>query len=114
MNKKHHDRVDIVYSTDPEYKYNYGETFQQETLPPPKQDLRVSLDRKQRGGKVVTLVTGFKGQEDDLETLCKLLKTKCGTGGSAKEGEIIIQGDQRDKVIGYLSGAGYKVKKSGG
>jgi translation initiation factor 1 len=114
MNRKNRDRIDIVYSTDPGFQYNYGDEPEQKTLPPAQQDLRVSLDRKQRGGKTVTLVTGFKGSEEDLEALGKLLKTKCGTGGSAKDGEILIQGDQRDKVMAFLAGAGYKVKKSGG
>ena len=105
---------DIVYSTDPDYQYNYDDAGHQETLPPEEQDLRVWLDRKQRKGKVVTLVKNFVGTEDDLEELARLLKTKCGTGGAAKDGEIIIQGEMRDKVIGILKEAGYGVKKAGG
>ena len=104
----------IVYSTNPDFQYQYNEQEEGETLPPQQQDLRVWIDRKQRGGKQVTLVTGFIGKTDDLETLGKLLKTKCGTGGSVKDGEIIVQGDVRDKVMDILTKSGYKCKKAGG
>jgi translation initiation factor 1 len=104
----------IVYSTDPDFKYADNRPEGKETLPPSHQDLRVWLDRKQRKGKVVTLVTGFHGTEADLADLGKLLKSRLGTGGSAKEGEILIQGDFRDKVISILMEMGYKVKKAGG
>ena len=102
--------VGVVYSTNPDYQYQYDEEPEAETLASEKQRLRVSLDRHHRGGKTVTLVTGFVGSDDDLQTLGKMLKGKCGVGGSAKDGEIIIQGDQQEKVRQALTAAGYKVK----
>lgn len=102
------ERLNIVYSTDTNFEYENGRTAEAETLPPDKQALRIRLDRRQRNGKQVTLVTGFTGTEDDLKTLGKLLKTKCGVGGSAKDGEIIIQGDFREKVKALLLAEGYK------
>ncbi len=104
----------IVYSTNREYKYDEPASQQQATLPPGQQDLRVWLDRKHRGGKTVTLVRGFVGTDDDLQSLGRELKSKCGVGGSAKEGEIVIQGDMRDRVLDLLVKAGYKAKKAGG
>jgi len=104
-------RVDIVYSTNPDFQYRYDELEEQVTLPPAKQDLRVKLDKKNRGGKSVTLITGFVGSHNDLVDLSKELKTKCGVGGSAKDGEIIVQGDFRDKILLLLQQKGYKVKK---
>ncbi|MDZ7744039.1 MAG: translation initiation factor [Bacteroidota bacterium] len=105
----------IVYSTNPDFDYEYQETGNMEqTLPPHQQDLRVMLDKKNRGGKQVTLVTGFVGQDEDLKDLAKMLKSKCGVGGSAKAGEIIIQGDFRERIIEILKNAGYKAKRSGG
>ena len=98
----------VVYSTNPDVTFVADEPV--DTPPPQKQKLRVSLERKGRGGKQVTLVSGFVGNDDDLETLGKSLKTKCGTGGSAKDGVIIIQGDCRSKVGEYLSSQGYNVK----
>ena len=114
MSKKNRNVSGVVYSTNPEFEYQHDQEEEQETLSPNQQDLRVALDKKQRGGKAVTLVTGFKGTEDDLVTLGKLLKQKCGTGGSAKDSEILIQGDFRDKVMELLKSYNYKVKKAGG
>ena len=104
------------YSTDPDFVWNDGEDDEMaETLPPQQQKLRVTLDRKQRKGKEVTLITGFVGTDEDLSDLGKQLKNKCGAGGSAKDGEIIVQGNHVDKVIGFLVEWGYKnTKKSGG
>ena len=100
----------FVYSTDPDFKF---EEVQNDinTLPAAEQKLRVRLDSKQRAGKVVTLVEGFVGSEDDCVELGKKLKSFCGTGGSAKDGEIIVQGDQRDKVMQWLLKSGYKLSK---
>ncbi len=103
----------IMYSTDPSFSYE-EENVAAESLANNQQDLRVMLDRKNRGGKAVTLITGFIGTEEALESLAKMLKTKCGVGGAAKQGEILIQGDFRDKVLTLLQKEGYKVKKSGG
>ncbi|MDR2913043.1 MAG: translation initiation factor [Alistipes sp.] len=100
-------RLGMVYSTDPDFKYSEERQPQADTLAPERQNLRVSLDRKRRGGKQVTLVTGFVGSDDDLEALGKTLKTRLGVGGAAKEGEIIVQGDWRDRVVGLLQGLGY-------
>ncbi|HLT06189.1 MAG TPA: translation initiation factor [Cyclobacteriaceae bacterium] len=114
--KKNNDwkkRDGIVYSTSADFDYHNSEE-EQLTLPPQQQHLRVQLDKKSRGGKQVTLVTGFVGSEDDLKELGKLVKNKCGVGGSAKDGEILIQGDLRDKVLDILQQQGYKAKKSGG
>lgn len=108
MSKKHKARPDgLVYSTSQEHFENYEEEPAAETLPANHQKLRVKLDSKQRAGKVVTLVEGFIGTNDDLETLSKKLKTKCGTGGSAKDGLIIIQGSYKEKITGWLKEWGY-------
>lgn len=103
----------LVYSTDPDL-IKQDDDSEEVTLPPAQQKLIVSLDKKGRAGKVVTLVAGFVGTDDDLEDLCKKIKNKCGTGGSAKDGEILIQGDFREKILTLLTNEGYKVKKSGG
>jgi len=113
MAKDWKDRLGVVYSTNPDFNYRHSGNEEEETLPAQQQDLRVSLDRKQRKGKAVTLVSGFVGNEEDLKALGRMLKSKCGVGGTAKDGEILIQGDFRDKVMGLLSDAGYKVKRSG-
>jgi len=107
-------RKGIVYSTDPDFSYEYGNSEQKETLPPSEQDLRVFRDRKQRKGKTVTIVSGFTGTDDDLNTLAKELKNSCGAGGSVKDGEILIQGDKKEQIGKILSSKGYNFKFSGG
>ena len=104
-------RLGVVFSTNPDFEYTRAEEAQAETLPPEKQKLIVGIDRKGRGGKQVTLVSGFKGSEEDLKELGRLLKVRCGVGGSAKEGEITVQGDLRDKVTAILRELGYNAKR---
>lgn len=114
MNKKSKpDRNGVVYSTDPNFVFNY-EDEAQETLAPAAQKLRIHLETKHRGGKMATVVKGFIGTIEDMEALCKSLKNFCGTGGSAKEGEIVIQGDQREKVLQWLLKNDYKQTKKAG
>ena len=114
MSKKYRPGSGIVYSTDPNFKVE-SEHFASESLQPSEQPLRIWLETKHRGGKAATVIKGYVGTEEDIEQLGKQLKNFCGTGGSAKEGEIIIQGDQRDKVLGWLQKNGYnKSKKAGG
>ncbi|WP_289119611.1 translation initiation factor [uncultured Bacteroides sp.] len=105
------DRLNIVYSTNPDYNYEMSDDKEETTLPHTQQRLRVQLDRKNRSGKVVTLVTGFVGTDNDLKELGKLLKSKCGVGGSAKDGEIIVQGDFKQRVIELLKSEGYTQTK---
>jgi translation initiation factor 1 len=115
MSKKNDwkNRDGVVYSTNQDFQYEYVEKEEADTLPPKQQNLKALLDKSGRAGKQVTLVTGFVGKADDLETLTKLLKTKCGVGGSSKNGEIILQGDLRDKVVQALIKEGYKAKRVG-
>jgi translation initiation factor 1 len=113
MAKDWKERLGMVYSTNPDYNYQYDKEEEQDTLEPTKQNLRLCRDKKQRKGKTVTLISGFIGKEADLEILSKKLKTKCGVGGSVKDGEIIIQGDFVDKIAQLLLDDGYKIKKIG-
>lgn len=113
MSKKNSNRIGVVYSTNPDFQYEEIEEFEQETLPNNQQKLYVQLDKKQRAGKQVTLITGFVGTSEDLEILGKELKNKCGVGGNVKNGEILLQGDFRQKVMDYLVQKDYKVKQRG-
>ncbi|MDR0768618.1 MAG: translation initiation factor [Dysgonamonadaceae bacterium] len=105
------ERINIVYSTNSEFQYETDNAAEVETLPKEKQSLHISLDKRNRGGKKVTLITGFIGNDEDLQNLGKLLKVKCGVGGSAKDGEIIIQGDFRNKIGEILLKDGYRKVK---
>ena len=113
MGKNKKKRIDIVYSTEDSFEYDYEEEFEEQTLNPSDQNLKVFIDRKSRKGKTVILVSGFIGQQEDLKELSKQIKTKIGVGGSAKDGEIIIQTEDREKVCTILSNLNYKFKKSG-
>jgi len=113
MSKKEKNRINVVYSTNPDFKFEEEGGHDQSTLPPAQQNLKVYLDRM-GGGKLLSRVTGFVGTEADLNALGKLLKQKCGVGGNTKDGEILIQGDNRDKIVTLLTKEGYKIKKAGG
>ena len=104
-------RLGVVYSTNPDFKYVTDEPVEEETLEPGKQKLIVRIDRRQRAGKQVTLIECFKGKSEDLAALAKTLKTRCGVGGTAKDGEITIQGDLRDKIVTLLTSMGYNAKR---
>ncbi len=104
----------IVYSTNPDFTFDTGNEEELTTPVPNQQDLRIMLDKKSRAGKKVTLITGFIGKNEDLKSLGNLLKIKCGVGGTVKDGEILIQGDFRDRILNLLVEMGYKVKKAGG
>jgi translation initiation factor 1 len=115
MSKKNDwkNRDGVVFSTNTDFQFRYDQHSEQSTLPARQQNLKVQLDKSGRAGKQVTLVTGFIGSTTDLDALTKLLKTKCGVGGSAKEGEILVQGDVRNKIVELLIKAGYKAKRVG-
>ncbi len=114
MAKKNKNRQDVVYSTNPDFNYSFDDEETIENLAPKEQLLYVSIDRKNRGGKEVTLVEGFVGNSEDLNDLAKTLKSKCGVGGSAKDSDIIIQGKFKEKIADLLKGMGYQVKLKGG
>jgi translation initiation factor 1 len=101
------ERLGVTYSTNPDYSYQYQDENQEATLPKEKQVIRIALDKRNRGGKTVTLITGFRGTDEDLTALGKSLKVKCGVGGTAKDGEIVIQGDFRQKILDILHKEGY-------
>lgn len=111
-NKNKKERVNVVYSTNPNFEFSYDDD-EQETLPVNEQRLEAHLEKKGRGGKTAVIIKGFVGLEDDLKDLAKQLKNQIGTGGSAKDGEIIIQGDVRDKIMKILTDLGYRVKRVG-
>ena len=104
----------VVYSTNPDFNYDLDEEQEEETLAPSDQLLYISIDRKRRAGKDVTLIEGFVGSSEDLKDLGKKLKSSCGVGGTAKNGEILIQGNFRDKIITLLEKEGYSTKRKGG
>ena len=114
MSKKNKNLVNVVYSTNPNFQYQQDVQEENATLPNQHQKLYISLDKKQRAGKEVTLIEGFVGTEDDLKELGKIIKSKCGVGGSVKDGEILIQGSFKDKILDLLLKAGYSQTKTKG
>ncbi|MFT7611967.1 MAG: translation initiation factor 1 [Parvicellaceae bacterium] len=113
MGKNKNKRVDVVYSTNPDYAFDHEDQNEEETLSPSEQHLTAIIDRKMRKGKAVSIILDFVGTLDDMKDLGKTLKVKCGVGGSVKDGEIILQGEVRDKAVKLLEEMGYNVKKSG-
>lgn len=107
MNKKNN-KIGIIYSTNPNFEYQYETNEETQTLPPSKQKLYIKLDKKNRNGKIVTIVSNFVGTQEDLENLCKIIKNKCATGGTIKDNEIIIQGNFKEKINNILQELGYK------
>jgi translation initiation factor 1 len=114
MANKKKEKVNIVYSTNPDFQFQFDEEEEIQTLPKAQQKLYLSIDRKQRAGKEVTLIEGFVGTDEDLKELGKMLKSKCGVGGTAKDNEILIQGNFKEKIFDLLVKEGYSVKKKGG
>lgn len=107
-------RLGVVYSTDPDFQFDTGEREEKETLPAGSQKLHIRKDRKNRKGKTVTLIEGFRGTENDLKTLARKIKSRLGVGGSVSGGAILIQGDFRDRIVQILEESGYHVRSSGG
>lgn len=105
------DRLNIVYSTNPDFNYQLDEEEEQATVDPKQQKLRVNIEKKGRGGKTVTVISGFIGPKDDLKELGRLLKTKCGVGGAVKDGEILIQGEFKQRIIDLLKAEGFSQTK---
>lgn len=114
MSNKNKNKSGVVYSTDSHFNFQFEESEKQQTLPNHQQDLRIFLETKNRGGKAVSVVKNFVGSTEDLESLGSKLKKLCGVGGSVKDGDILVQGDFRDKILKYLNEQGYKAKKAGG